>query len=417
VAAAAVLVSALLAPAVAAGAQADAEAERDDVRRRRSAVGAELDVLTATDARIEAELDELDRSVAAQRGVVVEAQNRREEASAAVEQARVDLARARRDVARLEAAIREMAVASYVHPPSADIVQALEAASFSDALLQRAYLDARAKRDLDLLDLLEKAEAAARTRAAELEEAVDEAERAAEAAADALAGLQAEQQDQVRFAVRLQARIDASLAEAAVLADLDAELAAEIEAEQAALLARIPAPAAAPASSTPAASTTRPSAPAPTPGAPPTTAPRPSSPPPPPPSSGPAPPLRTVQGITVHADIAGDVDALLSSARAAGILLSGWGYRSSDRQVQLRMQNCGPSYYDVWLKPASLCTPPTAVPGRSLHERGRAIDFTHGGRTITSRSSPAFRWLADHASGYGLFNLPSEPWHWSTNGS
>ena len=135
----------------------------------------------------------------------------------------------------------------------------------------------------------------------------------------------------------------------------------------------------------------------------------------PPPSSS-APPLRTVQGVTVHAAIADDVDALLTAAKADGVALSGWGYRSTERQIELRRANCGPTYYDIWIRPASTCSPPTAVPGRSLHEQGRAIDFTENGRTITSRSSAGFRWLADNAASYGLFNLPSEPWHWSTNG-
>jgi D-alanyl-D-alanine carboxypeptidase len=58
---------------------------------------------------------------------------------------------------------------------------------------------------------------------------------------------------------------------------------------------------------------------------------------------------------------------------------------------------------------------PTAIPGRSLHEIGLAVDITSGGRTITG-SSPAFRWLAANAGKYGYVNLPSEPWHWSITG-
>ena len=52
-----------------------------------------------------------------------------------------------------------------------------------------------------------------------------------------------------------------------------------------------------------------------------------------------------------------------------------------------------------------------------MHERGLAIDFTCGGTTIGSHSSPCYKWLSAHASQYGLYNLPSEPWHWSTNGN
>jgi D-alanyl-D-alanine carboxypeptidase len=51
-----------------------------------------------------------------------------------------------------------------------------------------------------------------------------------------------------------------------------------------------------------------------------------------------------------------------------------------------------------------------------MHERGLAIDVMSSGRLITSRADPAFRWLQANAARYGFFNLPSEPWHWSTNG-
>ena len=51
-----------------------------------------------------------------------------------------------------------------------------------------------------------------------------------------------------------------------------------------------------------------------------------------------------------------------------------------------------------------------------MHERGLAIDFTLGGRTLTV-TSRGYRWLRSNAASYGLYNLPGEPWHWSTNGS
>jgi len=59
---------------------------------------------------------------------------------------------------------------------------------------------------------------------------------------------------------------------------------------------------------------------------------------------------------------------------------------------------------------------PTAIPGRSLHELGLAIDISSGGKSITSRKSKAFTWLAANAGKYGFVNLPSEPWHWSITG-
>ena len=405
-----------------AGAQA--EAERDDVRERRRAVDAEIDVLEATDAEIHAVLDDLDGAIAAQQRTLDDAEAAADDAERAVREADAELRSARRDVAVLERAIAEMAVASYMHPPTADLVQSLQAASFSDALLQQAYLDARAKRDVDLLDLLEAAEANAVARAEAVEVASAEAERAVEAAAVALAGLRDEEARQLAFATDLQERIDSSLAEAAVLAELDAELAEQLAAEQAALIARIPPPPVEPVVEVPTVDVTAPpnepvtASPSPSPtatvGASPTTT-RPAPTVTRPPSTV-TPPLRTVRGITVHADIADDVAALIDAASADGISLAGWGYRDTERQIELRIAHCGPTDYDIWVRPASSCSPPTAVPGRSLHEQGRAIDFTVDGRVITSRSTDAFQWLADHAASYGLFNLPSEPWHWSTTG-
>ena len=124
----------------------------------------------------------------------------------------------------------------------------------------------------------------------------------------------------------------------------------------------------------------------------------------------------SVGGIRVSASIAGNLQSLLSAANAAGIHLSGGGYRDSAAQVALRRAHCGSSSYSVYQAPASSCRPPTARPGASMHERGLAIDFTEGGRTLT-RGSAGFQWMRANAGRFGFANLPSEPWHWSTNGN
>jgi LAS superfamily LD-carboxypeptidase LdcB len=104
------------------------------------------------------------------------------------------------------------------------------------------------------------------------------------------------------------------------------------------------------------------------------------------------------------------------AAEAAGLDLTGSGYRSHERQIELRRAHCGTSDYAVYEMPSSQCSPPTARPGASMHEQGLAIDFSCDGKLIESRSHPCFTWLAANAPAYGLANLPSEPWHWSTNG-
>jgi hypothetical protein len=118
------------------------------------------------------------------------------------------------------------------------------------------------------------------------------------------------------------------------------------------------------------------------------------------------------QTTQVNVEIAGAVTALFNDAKTQGVPLSGWGFRSYESQVRLRTTNHCP---DVFTAPASSCRPPTARPGNSQHEQGLAIDFTLGGSTLT-RSSPGFAWMQANAAKYGLKNLPSEPWHWSTTG-
>lgn len=127
--------------------------------------------------------------------------------------------------------------------------------------------------------------------------------------------------------------------------------------------------------------------------------------------------LTWVGGIQVHESIADNVQNLLEHAARDGIRLTGGGYRSAASQIALRRAHCGTSEWAIWHRPSYQCRPPTARPGRSMHERGLAIDFRHNGRSVTSRNSTAFRWLAANAPTYKLYNLPSEPWHWSTNGN
>jgi hypothetical protein len=123
----------------------------------------------------------------------------------------------------------------------------------------------------------------------------------------------------------------------------------------------------------------------------------------------------SVAPIMVNAAIAGQVQALIGAARSDGIDLHGGGYRPVADQITLRIAHCGTSGYDIFEKPAGECQPPTARPGFSQHELGLAIDFTENGAIVTP-GSPAFNWLVANAGSFGLINLPSEAWHWSTTG-
>jgi LAS superfamily LD-carboxypeptidase LdcB len=81
------------------------------------------------------------------------------------------------------------------------------------------------------------------------------------------------------------------------------------------------------------------------------------------------------------------------------------------------MAHCGTSDYAIYEMPSSQCSPPTARPGSSMHEQGLAVDFTCNGGGTVSSGDVCDGWLESNAATYGFYNLPSEPWHYSTNGN
>ena len=91
--------------------------------------------------------------------------------------------------------------------------------------------------------------------------------------------------------------------------------------------------------------------------------------------------------------------ALQAAARQAGTSIGiGSGTRSIQEQASLRIKNGCP---DVWSSPASSCRVPTAIPGRSNHNHGLAIDIT-GDKG----------WANANAARFGLhFPVAGEDWH------
>ncbi|WP_436533551.1 D-alanyl-D-alanine carboxypeptidase family protein [Actinoplanes sp. HUAS TT8] len=120
-----------------------------------------------------------------------------------------------------------------------------------------------------------------------------------------------------------------------------------------------------------------------------------------------------VYGVTVNRVVAFAFKRMIDAAQADGVPMSGGGFRTTQRQIELRKINGCP---DVWTAPSSSCRVPTAIPGRSLHEIGLAVDISSGGKTISSKT-PAFKWLTLHAKEYGFVNFPAEAWHWSISGN
>ncbi len=109
--------------------------------------------------------------------------------------------------------------------------------------------------------------------------------------------------------------------------------------------------------------------------------------------------------------IAKNIENMVAAAKKDGIILGGGGFRTKEQQIELRKKNCGG---DVDTKKSTQCNPPTAKPGTSRHESGKAFDITCDGKSMAG--SKCFTWLQNNAAKYGLKNYKAEPWHWSTDG-
>ena len=369
--------TAMVAAPTVADAAENTRAERERVRRQRAAAATELDALRAEDAEVTAALRAMNAEVAAQESALDAA----EQAVTAAEQRLADARAAEDAVAtrmqELQTSLREMAIQEFISGGSAglhafdsdtgDIAEMARRAALAEIAAGSAEATAdelgAAREDLGL--------------AREAAVAASEAAAARRTAvADQLASVTAVRNQQAALATRVDERIEARLAESAALAGLDQRLSAQLAQEQAALAARNP------GGRGSSARVVRGNV-----------------------------PLRTVRGITVHADIADELESMLSAAASDGLSFGGGGYRDPEQQRALRRQHCP----DPENSPPRDCRPPTARPGYSMHEQGLAIDFTYGGSTVR-RGSAAYRWLSANAGRFGLRNLPEESWHWSTNG-
>jgi LAS superfamily LD-carboxypeptidase LdcB len=381
----------LLAPGQTGAQEPSAEEQREAVRQQGAAVAAEIDVLNAQDAEIQAALTAVQAQVAGQQVVVNQASDAQVEADAAVAASVEQITALETETAALNAAIDQMIVDAFVHPPLDHALDAFKADTIADATVRNGLVDIKADEDAATLDRLAQAEEELSAQKAEQEVLAGEAAQARSEADAALAELDAALATQTQLATEVEARLNAKLAEADALRASDAALSQQIAAEQAALAAALAASQAQPSGS--------PSSIQPAPGG-----------------------LATVTcpaggSITVAGAIASNLQSLLDDAFAAGLSLCGGGYRDPAEQIALREAHCGTSNYAIYEMPASQCDPPTARPGTSMHEQGLAIDFTCNGGGALSRSSVCFGWLSRNAADYGFFNLPEEPWHWSTNGN
>ncbi|MEM8905396.1 MAG: D-alanyl-D-alanine carboxypeptidase family protein [Actinomycetota bacterium] len=359
------------------------EDERDRVQEEQRETDEVLDVLTLDLEVAEAELRRLDRIATEARADAVQARADADVAAgeAARSSSSADLAGS--ELGDLERRAAFFALELYTGNAESRSLEGilrgdLFAGATVDVVMGTVIGENNAIADEvdDALDTLRKRREAAASATTRAQELSDEAVRALGVADDAEA-------EHLGFVVALQERLDHTLAEAEALKELDADLAERIRAREAYLASLLPPRA---------------------------------------PGRGNVGPTVgidqtvVVRGFRVNVSIAEQVDGLLAAAEEAGLNLGGGGWRDSASQIALRRAHCGPTEFDIYVRPSSECSPPTARPTASMHERGLALDFSNDGVLITRRDDRAYLWLLENAADYGFFNLPSEPWHWSVNG-
>lgn len=414
--AATIVAVATLTPSVGlAGPAQEEQGSGDEMDTSRAVIEIDIDVAEADTTILAGTLAELSANVAAQLSQL-------DAAETAVTNAEIAVTAADQAVTDTEAQIDVLVqqsdavvVGAFVNPPAAQVVDTLSSDSVGDASIKQAVLGMQADSDADVLAQLDDARDQLEVLKDAQRAAVRDAESSKFDAEAALADLQAATSQQAEFIGQVNQRLEAGLYEAEALKNIDPALAAELSARQAELAAQVQeimntrAYEAALAALAEAERQRAEEA---------------ANAPPPPitlgSASGSLSDVACPEGgsITVDSTLAGPLANMLAAAAADGVVMCGSGYRSPQEQIQVRMNNCGTSYYDIYEAPPSSCSPPTARPGTSMHEQGLAIDFTcNGGGVIASRSSPCYQWLDDHAASYGLYNLPSEAWHFSTNGN
>lgn len=350
----------------------DPLAAREEVQRRLGESAATSEVLAELVVVAGAELAAAEqRSAAANEWLEMA----RDDAAAATDEsarAEEDAEEAEREAVEARDAARDALVDAYITPPVGDATRLTAVADVNDSFFLHGLLTSRAQSLTELLDAADRAERAAATASSEASKASVSAEAAAAeatAAANAAASAAAETGERLADLQLFVGLVDAQVESLEVVDQLLEQLVAQRAASASA------------ASGPPVASSE----------------------------------VSAVLGTTirVHRSIVDMASTMVFAAAVDGVALNGFGWRTVESQVALRHAHCGSSPEQVYLVPASSCSPPTARPGSSMHERGLAIDFSN----CSARTTACYQWLAEHAHRYGFYNLPSEPWHWSVNGN
>ena len=361
--------------------------EREQIQVEVAAAATRVDAATADFDVVAQALDDINGLVDLQEARLADAEQAVRSAEALVERAVQRREEINVEMGELRGLVADLAVAAFTGESGEngeDLTSFLLSEDPTEAIRRRSLVQFQTGNLADGLDRMRQLEA-------EIEQVEADRVRAVEAAVvnrteaiNRRVELDAALEAQLQLVLDVEARLESRLAEAQYIQELDAEKAAEIQQQEEVIAKRIREEAARKA----AAEAARRAAARPAPAN--------------------AADIVEAEGFWVHKDVQDAVRRMISDARSAGVTLSGYSYRSPQRTAELRVINGCPDVYNA--SPSS-CRIPTARPGQSMHERGLAIDFRS-----CWRGSACFTWLSNNASKYGYYNLPSESWHWSTNG-
>jgi peptidoglycan hydrolase CwlO-like protein len=419
--------SALLASEASAQEQ-DPAAKQAELEQKKAALSGEIDGLKASSEQLVSTVSALNSQLVEQQAAVDRAAKATSEASNRVTEARANEQAARDQFVVTQQRLRAVAVSAYVGPPGEAAAAVLLGGPLDEAPTRRVLAGVRLEQITKAVNDLKVVRAEAERVRSRLQEAEAAARQAEADQTSRLGELTASQEAHRVLLEQVATRLDGALAESNQLSAEEAALASQIRAHEEELNHRLLMASNQPAVTPSGTGGQQPggggatavpsrTAASPSPG---------SSPPP----TAPISPAqnRTVQitpvettwvgGIEVATQIAGQLADLLAAARASGLILTGSGYRNIYDQIAIRKQYCGTTDYDIWDRPSWECSPPVARPGRSMHEKGVAVDFTGpDGDLVRTHASPTYQWLAANAARFGFYNLPSEPWHWSITGT
>ena len=362
--------------------------ERERIQVEVAGAAVKVDAATADFEVVAQALDDINALVDLQEARLSEANQAVRSAETLVDQAVRRREEINVEMADLRELVADLAVASFTGEAGEngqDLTAFLLSDDPTEAMRRRSLVEFQTGNLADGLDRMRLLDAEAEQVEADRLRAVDAAVVNRTEAVSRQVELDEALDAQLELVLDVEARLENRLAEAQYMQELDAEKAAEIQQQEEVIAKRIREEAARRAAAEAArrASTV------------------------PPPAN--AADMVEAEGFWVHKSVQDAAGRMIRDARADGVTLSGYSYRSSQRTAELRVINGCPDVYNA--SPSS-CRIPTARPGQSMHERGLAIDFQS-----CWRGSACFTWLSNNASKYGYRNLPSESWHWSTNGS